>query len=59
MRSRTAFALGLAGLATAGLGGSVLPADIMRCADVALYTAKRNGGGSHVGSQITPAEPVA
>jgi hypothetical protein len=26
-RSRTAFALGLAGLATAGLGGSVLPAD--------------------------------
>ena len=27
MRSRTAFALGLAGLATAGLGGSVLPAD--------------------------------
>jgi murein DD-endopeptidase MepM/ murein hydrolase activator NlpD len=27
MRPRTAFALGLAGLATAGLGGSVLPAD--------------------------------
>jgi hypothetical protein len=31
----------------------------MRCADVALYTAKRNGGNCHVGSEFATAEPVA
>jgi hypothetical protein len=31
----------------------------MRCADVALYAAKRNGGNCHVGSALAAPEPVA
>jgi diguanylate cyclase (GGDEF)-like protein len=44
---------------SAPISGLVLPTDVMRCADVALYTAKRNGGGCHVGSEIAPVEPAA
>ena len=44
MRPRTAFALGLAGLATAGLGGSVLPAD----AEVRTLLAKFGLRAAHV-----------
>jgi len=40
---------------SAPISGFASPADILRCADVALYTAKRNGGNCHVGSEITPA----
>jgi len=40
---------------SAPISGFVSPADILRCADAALYTAKRNGGNCHVGSEIAPA----
>jgi diguanylate cyclase (GGDEF)-like protein len=43
---------------SAPIRGSVSPADIMRRADVALYTAKRNGGNCHVGSEIEAAPQV-
>ena len=40
---------------SAPISGTDLPADIMRRADVALYAAKRRGGGCHV-ADIAPAE---
>ena len=44
---------------SAPIDGSLPPAEVMRRADVALYSAKRRGGSSHVGSAIDAPAPVA
>ena len=44
---------------SAPIGGAAMPADVMRRADVALYSAKRGGGNRHMASLITPSEPIA
>lgn len=44
---------------SAPIGRSLAPADIMRCADLALYSAKRNGGNGYVGSAAPSQQPVA
>jgi diguanylate cyclase (GGDEF)-like protein len=40
---------------SAPISAEASPADIMRCADVALYSAKRKGGNCHVGSEAPAA----
>jgi diguanylate cyclase (GGDEF)-like protein len=44
---------------SAPIGGALLPAELMRRADVALYAAKRSGGNGHVAATIAPPEQVA
>lgn len=44
---------------SAPISGSLLPADILRSADLALYAAKRNGGNRHVAGADARSEPVA
>ena len=41
------------------IDGSQSPAEVMRKADVALYTAKRRGGNAHARSEIDAPAPVA
>lgn len=44
---------------SAPISGTLLPADILRRADVALYDAKRNGGNCHVASADAPSRQPA
>ena len=43
---------------SAPIDGSLSASEVMRRADLALYSAKRRGGGSHAGSEIDAPFPV-
>jgi diguanylate cyclase (GGDEF)-like protein len=43
---------------SAPIDGSLAASEVMRRADVALYSAKRRGGSSHASSEIDAASPV-
>ena len=44
---------------SAPISGSLDPADTLRCADLALYSAKRNGGNCYAGDAVAAPHPVA
>ena len=44
---------------SAPIDGSLSPAEVMRRADLALYSAKRSGGNSHAGSEMVTPDRVA